>query len=143
MDFLNIKALTIKQPYIDWIRRGQKTLEIRSWKTCYRGDLVLCSAKIPARIYHGATPQTLGVALCIVTLEEIHPFLPEHAPQSCTFWRDNLFAWRLKFVTDIHPFPVKGQLGLFNLIKGANRYDIQPYKIVGTSSMESRENRAT
>jgi hypothetical protein len=39
-----VKALSIRQPWVELILEGQKTLEIRGWKTKYRGELYLHSA---------------------------------------------------------------------------------------------------
>lgn len=40
-----MKAITLWQPWASLIATGAKTFETRSWKTNYRGPLVICSAK--------------------------------------------------------------------------------------------------
>ena len=40
-----MKAITLWQPWASLIATGAKTFETRSWKTTYRGPLVICSAK--------------------------------------------------------------------------------------------------
>ena len=40
-----IKALSIRQPYLGRILRGEKTEEYRSWRTTYRGPLILHASK--------------------------------------------------------------------------------------------------
>jgi hypothetical protein len=38
-----MKALSVRQPYASAILAGVKTLEIRSWQTHYRSDLLICA----------------------------------------------------------------------------------------------------
>jgi len=40
-----MKAISLKQPWANFIRDGRKTIETRAWKTEYRGDLLICSSK--------------------------------------------------------------------------------------------------
>lgn len=40
-----LKALTVSQPWASLIARGIKTLEVRSWRTEYRGPLVIHASK--------------------------------------------------------------------------------------------------
>jgi hypothetical protein len=57
-----IKALTIRQPSAELILRGRKPFELRSWKTKYRGPLVIHAAgKIDAwdARHFGLNPEKL------------------------------------------------------------------------------------
>ena len=40
-----MKALSVKQPWASCIIDGGKTVECRTWKTSYRGPLLICSSK--------------------------------------------------------------------------------------------------
>ena len=40
-----MKAITIKQPYASLIAEGIKTYEFRTWKTKYRGELLIHAGK--------------------------------------------------------------------------------------------------
>ena len=42
-----MKAISIRQPWLELIIRGEKTLEIRSWRTNIRGDVLLCASAAP------------------------------------------------------------------------------------------------
>ena len=42
-----MKCLSIKQPFARLIVSGKKKIEIRSWKTWYRGELILHASKVP------------------------------------------------------------------------------------------------
>ena len=104
-----MKALSVKQPYASMIASGQKTIETRTWKTNYRGDLLICSSKKP---YCGP----VGVALCIVNLYGCRPMnRQDEFWAQCEFY-EGAWAWLFsKEIQLIEPFPVKGQLGLFNV----------------------------
>ncbi len=42
-----MKCLSVKQPFAELIISGRKTIEIRNWKTNYRGELLIHASKIP------------------------------------------------------------------------------------------------
>ena len=42
-----MKALSVKPPYATQILMFMKTVECRSWKTDYRGDLLICASSSP------------------------------------------------------------------------------------------------
>ncbi len=42
-----MKALSIKQPWVELILQGRKTIEIRSWNTKYRGYFLIHASKKP------------------------------------------------------------------------------------------------
>ena len=91
---------------------AQKTIECRSWKTDYRGDLLICSSakKCPATIS--------GKALCIVSLDDITPFTAEHmdgALMDGLEMPDNCYAWHFSNLRWIEPFDVKGKLHLYDV----------------------------
>lgn len=97
-----MKALSIRGDYAMDIFYGTKTVEYRSWSTHYRGDLLICNTakKVP-----GSYP---GHACCVVKLVNV------------TKYGNKDFGWQLApFIAGgsywIKPFPVKGQLGLFNV----------------------------
>ena len=43
-----MRALSVKQPWASLIASGQKTIETRTWRTDYRGDLLIVSSRQPA-----------------------------------------------------------------------------------------------
>lgn len=93
-----IKALSIRQPFANRIAEGEKTIEYRTWKTPYRGPLLIVSSKRPKI-------EPVGCAVAIVRLSDIQPSLEY----------DDLFEWMLADVERIEPFPVKGRLGLYDV----------------------------
>jgi hypothetical protein len=137
-----IKALSLWQPWASLIAVGAKKYETRSWKTSYRGPLLICSAKTHKgqklvcngdrktydrmREHIGAIwAQACGFAHCIVNLTDCITtiWLCENTERFSVTAEEKLFgdfspgryAWKLENVRTIKPFPVKGRQGLFNI----------------------------
>lgn len=106
-----MKALSIHPDYAMLIMMGKKTVECRTWKTDYRGDIVICST---AKKLSGTIP---GHALCVVNLKDVVPFSRKHLKDACmksTEYEAGMYAWILDDVRLIRPVPVKGKLSLWN-----------------------------
>ena len=110
-----MKALSVRQPYAHLIATGKKTVECRSWRTDYRGPLLICAS---GRVvtYKGERLEP-GSALCIVELVDIRPFLKKHCPMACMPYAPDpgSWAWMLQKAILIDPFPVKGKLHLYEV----------------------------
>lgn len=105
-----MKALSIHPIYAMLIVVGEKTIECRSWKTNYRGDILICST---AKKEKGTIPSH---ALGIVTLKDVVPFKKSHFKAACMDYFDdfeNLYAWKLTNLRLIKPIPIKGKLSLW------------------------------
>ena len=102
-----MRALTVQGPWAMQIMEGTKTIEYRTWKTDYRGDILITSS---AKRFRDCI---CGYALCVVELYDITPRL---APEIYT--GEMMFAgeyeWHLRDVRAIKPFPIKGKLNLWN-----------------------------
>lgn len=104
-----LKALSIHPYYADKILYGEKTIECRTWKTDYRGDILICST---AKKVEGTIPSH---ALCVVELVDIKPFDRTHLEGACMdVVPYDSYAWILDNVRAIKPIPVKGKLSLWN-----------------------------
>ena len=106
-----VKALSIMPPYAMEIYDGLKTIEWRSWKTDYRGDLLICSS---SRKCEGCIS---GYALCMVELVDVVPFTKKHLRGALM---DEIpepagYAWILRNVRNIVPFPHKGKLHIYDV----------------------------
>ena len=128
-----MKALSIQQPWAQLIAEGLKTVELRSWKTPYRGQLLICASARPEALREKKEKfdpklgnylyneeiegyMWLGHAICIVELYDIVPFTPDLADAAFVEYEDSvLYAWKLRNVQKITPFQVKGQLGLYQV----------------------------
>ena len=42
-----MKALSLKQPFAELIVSGKKTIELRNWKTKFRGEFLVHASKVP------------------------------------------------------------------------------------------------
>lgn len=136
-----MKALSIKQPWADFIAQGFKPYEIRRWQTSYRGDLLICASQTVHRLfrvdkkrkegekiftYDPAEPDFngflfYGKALFVATLSDIEPFQQKHVEKAMITYMPDHFAWHLTNIRQIEPFDFKGKLNFFevddNLIK--------------------------
>ena len=103
------KAISLKQPWADMVAKGVKTIETRKWNTRYRGDLVICSSKIP-NLYPA------GYAICMVELYETRPMQKEDEKGACVRQYPGAYSWFLRNVRPIRPpIPVRGRLNIFDL----------------------------
>ena len=93
-----MKALSVRGDYIMDMIAGKKKIEYRTWKTNYRGPLLMCST---AKKVAGAAA---GYAICVVNLMYIQ----------YSSWED-LYYWHIELADVIKPINVKGQLKLFNV----------------------------
>jgi len=105
-----MRCLSVKNPYAGWIADGSKTIELRSWRSHYRGLVIICASARGATTDHGMPD---GVARCLVTLVDIRPFTRADARAARNKWRRGLYAWVLVGCLPLRPVPVKGRLGLF------------------------------
>lgn len=124
------RALTVKQPYANdlvteaykdenGIVYGKKTIEVRSKNTSYRGDVLICSAASP--VYPGMES---GVTLGLVELYDVKPikeFTPEdwentRIPKEKRAKITKGYGWLMRNPRRVVEFPIKGQLGIYNLV---------------------------
>lgn len=93
-----MKALSVRGDYIMQMINGTKKIEYRTWKTNYRGPILMCST---AKRVPNSAP---GYALCVMDLYRID-------------WNDvdQCYYWHIKLKNLIDPIKVKGQLKLFNV----------------------------
>ena len=109
-DAMQLKALSVKQPYASMIAQGSKTIETRTWPTEYRGDLLIVSCKKP-RI--PGLPS--GKALCIAKLVDCRPMLIEDKDPARCQWYRGAWSWVLEDIRKIQPFSVRGRLKLYDV----------------------------
>jgi hypothetical protein len=105
---MHVKALSIQQPWANMIASGEKTIETRTWTTEYRGSLLIVSAKTP-RI------EPAGCAVALAELVDCRTMTQNDEIEACCDAYPSAFAWILRRIRKLHPFPVRGQLGLFSV----------------------------
>lgn len=108
-----MKALSVRQPFANLIASGEKKLELRTWSTLYRGELLIVAATKP----HEQFPEAAGpwgVSLAIVDLVDVLPFTQDHERLACIAkpaWRG--FSWVLDNPRLVTQSRVRGLPGLF------------------------------
>ncbi|MFZ4705583.1 MAG: ASCH domain-containing protein [Bacteroidales bacterium] len=121
---MKYKALSIKQPWAEKIAHKEKTVELRSMNTHYRGDILICASA------SGASNVDLprGCTVCIAELYDsiLYSKLTEkHFKDSCVpladisrYMKGGGYGWMLRNVRRVIELPMKGQLGIFTLDLG-------------------------
>ncbi len=103
-----MKALSIKEPWVSLILNGSKTIETRTWKTKYRGKLLLCASLKPAS-------DISGNAFATADLIDCRKMVKDDEVDACCDIYIGAYSWVLENVKRIKPFKVRGQLRLFEV----------------------------
>ena len=125
---MQMKVLTIKNPWATLIVDGYKKYEFRSWKTNYRGkilihaglslekDMLLRFKNYNLDCINGAIIGEADLVGCILVNEEFNNKLKYIDP--IVYGKSNhteTYAWKLENVKKYDkPIYVKGKLGLWN-----------------------------
>lgn len=123
-----MKVLTIKEPWATLIIDGHKQYEFRSWKTNYRGKILIHAGKslendmlkrfkdYNLNCSRGAIVGEADIVDCILVSNEFNKKLIEKDP--IVYGRSNhveTYAWELKNIVKYdNPIHVRGKLGLWN-----------------------------
>ncbi len=123
-----MKALTIKEPWATLIIEGYKKYEFRSWKTKYRGKILIHAGMSLERdnvdrfaVYNleyskGVIIGEADIVDCILVDQKLDDELKKINP--LVYGRSGhieKYAWKLENVKKYEkPIPVKGKLGLWN-----------------------------
>lgn len=111
-----MKALSIHAPYATAIAGNEKTIEVRSWQTKHRGDLLICSSSKIVDGWDRFLP--VGHAIAIVDLTNCRNFIKsdcDAAMISSNQMPENHYAWILDNIRPIKPVKVKGKQRIFNV----------------------------
>lgn len=125
-----MKVITIKQPYASLIAEGLKEYEFRTWKTKYRGEILIHAGKSIDKqamkkfaIYNLDYPTGCIIAKanlvdCVPINEKTKSMLNEKNSLVYSGIINNVkwegYGFKLENVKKIKPIPIKGQLGLWN-----------------------------
>ena len=123
-----MKTLTIREPWATLIIEGYKKYEFRSWKTNYRGKILIHTSKVIEkntieRFNEYSLNYKCGYIIgeadivdCIKVDKKFNDGLKKINP--LVYDRSNhvgIYAWKLKNVKKYDkPIPCKGKLGLWN-----------------------------
>ena len=120
-----MKVLTLKQPWATLISEGLKEYEFRSWKTSYRGKLLIHAGvsidKEEIKKYNYDYPKSRIVALvelidCIKIDNNFNKMIKDK--NSIVYGSKDRegYAWKLRLIKKIDDKKeIKGKLGLWNI----------------------------
>ncbi|WP_200819447.1 DNA N-6-adenine-methyltransferase [Tolypothrix sp. NIES-4075] len=129
-----LKAISLWQPWASLIPLGLKHYETRSWKTNYRGKLLICSTAVNSKQHKeylkicdqlqlppwSDFPHGCAIALCdlVDCIEMTQSFIAQQSATEilCGDWQVGRYAWKLENIHALtEPFAVKGKQGLFSI----------------------------
>jgi len=103
-----IGAISINEPWASMIARGRKTIEVRSWRTRHRGQILLCASAIPSS-------EISGKAFALAEIVKIRPLTPADVTHTGGYYGVGMWAWILENIQRIEPFRVSGKPGIFKV----------------------------
>jgi hypothetical protein len=128
----SIKALTIHQPFPELILRKRKHVEIRIWRTHYRGPLLIhAGMRMDSEFARelGLSPEKLTTSAFVglAVLSDVRPYTRADSKllkekRAGGGWSPNLFSWVLTKPRRLSaPIKAKGRLGLFGVSRAVER----------------------
>ena len=148
------KALSVKQPFADLLTvvvsrdesgnyMAEKTIEVRTRNTNYRGDILVCSSA------HPVIPGLMsGVTCGFVELYDVKPveeFTEQDWKQTCIPEKARPktgFGWMMRNPRRVVEMPIKGQLGFYNLIVPKGDITIYPQEMaMGADGWQTVQDR--
>ena len=125
-----MKVLTIKNPWATLIVYGLKNYEFRSWKTNYRGKILIHAGMNPDKneiakfkdyglnYIYGAIIGEATLTDCILVDTNLDKLLRKQNNNIYYNNHVNLYAWKLENIVRYdNPISIKGKLGLWNYEK--------------------------
>lgn len=126
-----MKVLTIKQPWATLIMLGDKRYEFRTWKTKYRGDLLIHAGKgidkeamkrlekyLPVEIPLGKILGQVKITDCVMLTNSLKENLLKENPDIYKNSEIGLYGWKIEEVQVYDDqIEIKGRLGLWNYEK--------------------------
>lgn len=124
-----MKVITIKQPFASLIAAGIKKYEFRTWKTNYRGELLIHAGKgvdkkamkkfekYNLEYPSGAIIAKVNLSDCIKVDEDFRKVLEEENPLVYSSiikhseWEG--YAFKMENVVEIDPIEINGKLSLW------------------------------
>ena len=106
--WITLRALSLKQPWANLVAAGRKTVETRTWRTAYRGPLIIVSSRRPP-------VEPAGCAVALAELVDCRPMTREDEKAAGIALYPGAQAWILKNIRPLRPFPLRGALGLYSV----------------------------
>ena len=113
-----MRTLAVRQPWATLIAEGTKTIEVRSWKTDYRGEILIVASGRPIKVENmDGQMETLPsqVYVCTVTLLDCRLIeAGDLKGACCDICPGEEYAWALANPRHVLPKPHKGKLNLYS-----------------------------
>ena len=113
-----MRTLAVRQPWATLIAEGTKSIEVRNWKTDYRGEILIVASGRPMKIENvDGQMETLPsqVFVCTVTLLDCRLMEAEDRTSTCcNICPGEEYAWVLANPRHVLPKPHKGKLNLYS-----------------------------
>lgn len=124
---MEIKALSVRDPWASLLADGHKTIELRTWTTTHRGPLLICAGQcVDPRGARHAVRGVAGTARAIVDLRSIREATIGDADAAgltkeqmhgellrCIAEGKTLYAWIVDAPLPVEPIRISGKLGIF------------------------------
>ena len=116
-----MKALSVKQPWASLLVDGVKTVEVRSWPTDYRGELLICASASPKNHFWHDEKDDIkrllpaGCILGIVNLVDVRRMKKSDAKGALCDYDPAAYAWVTELVCSCRPDKILGKLHLFDV----------------------------
>lgn len=119
-----MRTLSIRQPWASLIAFGEKSVEVCSWSTSFRGRLLIHASG--RDIIEDGLTLPAGYAIATVEVVDVRPLTEADLEAACLEELPDgpCFAWVLQDAQQIEPVPCKGRLNLWDA-------DIAPVPLAG------------
>ncbi len=130
MNVKKMKVITIKQPWATLIAKGYKEYEFRTWKTKYRGDILIHAGKgidkeAMKRFKHLNLEYPAGKIIARATITDCiyvdKSFVEKLVKKDPLVYKNLIneknwegYGFKLENVLEIKPIQVKGKLSLWD-----------------------------
>ena len=127
-----MKVITIKQPFASLIRDGYKKYEFRTWKTKYRGEILIHAGKsidkealkrfeyLNLDYPTGCIIAKCNITDCIPVNDEFKEILRKEDSivyKGVINSKKNEYGFKLDNIQSVEPIYIDGKLGLWNYEK--------------------------
>lgn len=128
-----MKVISLLEPYASLVKENIKTIETRSWKTNYRGELFIHASKrkltnkmieeyhnqlkllTNTNFNYGHIIAKCNLVDCIIMTEELIKEIKKNSKEYiCGEYQVGRYAWILEDIKYLKkPIPAKGRLGIW------------------------------
>ena len=121
-----VKVLSIREPYASLIKLKIKTIETRSFKTNYRGELYIHASLSKSNVgdelsklvmpMYGKIICKCKLVDCFLMTKEYVKYVKDNMPMEykCGLYKEGRYAWILEDIEEIDAIKAKGKLGIWS-----------------------------